>query len=229
MERRHQDSTGDLHEGELAMVGRSIRLQSVAAKSLFTARAGATAVLMIMLAIGATATFVPVSISASAELSRSSEYELKAAFLYNFIKFTEWPVEELANKSDPFVIGILGRDPFGAVLNKVIEGETFQNKTIVVRRFPRMDEAAAASEVLFIGSSEESNLPAILRLLDGQPVLTISEIENFAQRGGMIQLKKENNKITFEINVEAAKRARLAMNAQLLRLAKIVKNEPGRF
>ena len=205
------------------MVGRTAILEAVAATSCFAARASATAVLTIMLAIGAAATLLPVEISTSAELSRSSEYELKAAFLYNFIKFTEWPAEEARQKSEPFIIGIVGRDPFGAALDKVIEGEIFQNKTVMTRRFPRMDEAAANSEVLFIGSSEESNLPAILKSLDGQPVLTVSEIENFAHRGGVIQLKKENNKIVFEINIEAAKRAGLAMNAQLLKLAKIVK------
>jgi hypothetical protein len=206
------------------MVDRPTILQSVAATSCLAARAGTTAaVLFIMLAIGAAATLLPVSISASAERFRSTEYELKAVFLHNFIKFTEWPAEETRQKSDAFVIGVVGRDPFGAALDKVIEGGTVQNKTIVARRFPRMDETAVNSEVLFIGSSEENNLPAILKLLDGQPVLTVSEIENFVHRGGMIQLKKENNKIVFEINIEAAKSARLAMNAQLLRLAKIVK------
>jgi uncharacterized protein DUF4154 len=198
-------------------------LHSVVRAWFSVARGGASAVLLMVLAIGATAILSPISTSVSAELSRSTEYELKAAFLYNFIKFTEWPAEAAGKKEAPLVIGVVGKDPFGAVLDKVIEGETLQNQTIVARRFPRMDEAASNSEVLFIGSSEESNLAAILRLLDGRPVLTVSEIDNFAQRGGMIQLKKENNKIVFEINVEAAKRSRLAMNAQLLRLAKIVK------
>lgn len=164
-----------------------------------------------------------VAISVSAELSRPAEYELKAAFLYNFIKFTEWPTQALGKQEEPFVIGVLGKDPFGAALDKLLEGETVHNKTIVARRFPKMDEAAANSHVLFISFSEESYLPAILRLVDRQGVLTVSEIENFAHRGGMINLKKENNKIVFEINIEAAKRAGLTMDAQLLKLAKIVK------
>ncbi|MGH7852323.1 MAG: YfiR family protein [Candidatus Binatia bacterium] len=168
---------------------------------------------------------LPASFSVSAQVARPSEAELKAAFVYNFIKFTEWPAEEMANKSEPFVIGVLGKDPFGAVLDKTIEGESFQQRPIVVRRFSRMDESVGNSQVLFIGASEGSNLPAILKLLDGQAILTVSEIENFAQRGGVIKLAKESNKLVFEINVDAAKRAGLAMSVQLLRLAKIVKRQ----
>lgn len=166
---------------------------------------------------------LPASFSVSAQAARPSETELKAAFLYNFIKFTEWPAEEMANKSDPFVIGVIGKDPLGAVLDKTIEGESYQQKAIVVRRFARMDESVGHSQVLFISASEENNLAAILKLLDGQAVLTVSEIENFAHRGGVIKLARENNRIVFEINLDSAKRAGLAMNAQLLKLARIVK------
>lgn len=168
---------------------------------------------------------LPVSFSVSAQVARPSEAELKAAFVYNFIKFTEWPAEEMANKNEPFVIGVLGKDPFGAALDKTIEGESFHQKPIVVRRFSRMEESVGNSQVIFIGASEESNLPAILKLIDGQAILTVSEIENFAQRGGVIKLAKESNKLVFEINVDTAKRAGLAMSAQLLRLARIVKRQ----
>src|SRR5918995_3614365 len=122
---------------------------------------------------------LPLSISSSAELSRAAEYELKAAFLYNFIKFTEWPPEALGKDDDPFIIGVLGKDPFGAALDKVLQGETIHRKTIVARRFARMDETAASSHVLFVSSSEANNVSPILALLGGQSVLTVSEIENF--------------------------------------------------
>src|SRR5919112_4839317 len=82
------------------------------------------------------------AIAVSAESSRPSEYELKATFLYNFIKFTGWPHEALAKNSDPFVIGILGKDPFGTGLDRVIEGETVNDKTVVVKRLARTDQAA---------------------------------------------------------------------------------------
>jgi hypothetical protein len=163
------------------------------------------------------------SISAAAELSPPSEYEIKAAFLYNFIKFTEWPPADLGKAQDPIIIGIVGKDPFGAVLDKTVAGEKVHDRAILVRRFPRMDAAAANSHVLFISASETNNLPAILKLLEGDAVLTVSDMENFAERGGVINLKNQNNKIVFEINLDAAKRVGLVMNAQLLKLAKIVK------
>jgi YfiR/HmsC-like len=175
------------------------------------------------LAIAAVLILLSVSTVLAAEAAPFNEYELKAAFLFNFIKFTEWPAEELGKPDEPFIIGVLGKDPFGGALDKIIEGEIVHNRKIVARRFLRMDEAAANSHVLFIGASEENNLLSILKVLDGQSVLTVSEIANFAQRGGVIDLKKENNRIVFEINLLAAKRAGLSMNAQLLKLAKIVR------
>ena len=178
--------------------------------------------LNLTLAIGLISLFVCGSMAASAP--PLNEYELKAAFLYNFVKFTEWPAEEPGKSDAPIIIGVLGKDPFGAALDKLIEGETVHNKKIVARRFPRMDDTAANSHVLFISASEEQNLAAILKLLDRQAVLTVSEIANFAQRGGIIDLKKENNRIVFEINLFTAKRAGLAMNAQLLKLAKVVRD-----
>mgnify|MGYP003575146558 FL=1 len=165
------------------------------------------------------------AIAISAETSRPTEYELKATFLYNFIKFTGWPHEDLAKNSDPFVIGILGKDPFGTALDRVIEGETVNDKTVMIRRLARTDQAAQ-TQVLFISSSEEHSLPAILRAIEGKSILTVSEIENFAQRGGIISLKRENNRVAFEINLDSAKRAGLTMNAQLLKLARVVKDQP---
>lgn len=167
--------------------------------------------------------FSAAAIVTAAELSRHNEYELKATFLYNFIRFTAWPPEELRTSSDPFVIGVLGKDPFGSDLDRVIEGETVNDKTVVIKRFAKVEEAAG-SHVLFISFSEEHNLASIIRALDGKSVLTVSDIENFAQRGGIINLKKENNRIVFEINLDIAKRAGLTMNAQLLKLARIVKD-----
>jgi hypothetical protein len=168
----------------------------------------------------------PFTRSSAAEFPGSPEYQLKAAFLYNFIKFTEWPDHQSKTNREHFIIGVLGKDPFGPVLDHVVQGETVDNKPIVVKRFIKMEQAAVDSHVLFISVSEENNIPAILSLLDGQSVLTVSESKDFAPRGGMIQLRTENNKIVFDINFEAVKRARLTMNAQLLKLAKTVKSKP---
>jgi hypothetical protein len=203
--------------------GSETSLRSVGTAFLCAARRGAIADLTIVLAITAVMTVLVPSRAISAELSRHGEYEIKAVFLLNFIKFTEWPAGELGKTADPFIIGIVGDDPFGSALDKVIEGETYQSKKIVARRFSRMDDVAANSHVLFISASEAKNLPAILALIDGQPVLTVSDLDNFAERGGVISLRKINNKIVFDVNLDAAKQAGLLMNAQLLKLAKIVK------
>jgi hypothetical protein len=217
MERWHRDSTRCLHEGHMALVALHKGRARAAGDSRFILSPFLAFVVALILAL------VPMAISA--EPSRPGEYEVKAAFLYNFIKFTAWPGEEMSKSGEPFVIGVLGKDPFGAALDKVVEGETVYKKPIVTKRFSRLEDAAS-SHVLFISSSEGNNLPAILRALDNHSVLTVSEIENFAQRGGVINLKKENERIVFEINIDAAKQAGLTMNAQLLKLAKIVKGRP---
>lgn len=223
MERWHRNPTGDLHEGNVAMVILLRRPRSLGVHSGFNSPPLAARRFSSILVIVTVLCFSS-AISTSAELSRPSEYELKATFLYNFIKFTGWP-EQVGTSTDPFVIGVLGKDPFGNGLDRVIEGETVNDKTVVIRRFAKTEQAAN-TQVLFIASSEEHNLPAILRTLEGKSILTVSEIENFAQRGGIINLKKENNRVVFEINLDTAKRAGLTMNAQLLKLAKIVKNQP---
>jgi hypothetical protein len=218
----NENSTWHLYESYLAMVGCLIVLPLLRVIAFRAARQ-ITIISLLFGALVASVALLPVSVSLSAQVARANEAELKAAFLYNFIKFTEWPREEMANKKDPFVIGVLGKDPFGAALDRAIEGETFQQKPIVIRRFSRMDESVGNSHALFIGASEESNLPMILKLLDGQAILTMSEIENFVERGGGIQLQKEGNKLAFEVNVGAARRAGLGISSQLLRLAKLVK------
>jgi hypothetical protein len=164
-----------------------------------------------------------VSASLAAEVAAPSEYELKAVFIYNFIKFTEWPPAKLGKSDEPFIIGILGKDPFGGALDKVVEGDTLYDKRVVVRRYARVDDVVA-SHALFISVSEEQSITAVLKLLDGQgaSILTISETENFAKRGGVIGLKKENKKVVFGINLIAANRAGLNISAQLLKIAKDV-------
>ena len=184
---------------------------------------GLAAAVQIACAVGAILNLGLVVAVYAAQVAPAGEYDLKATFLFNFIKFTEWPGNEPGKSDDPFIIGVVGKDPFGAALDKVIEGETIHNRKIVVRRFPRMDDAAANSQIVFISVSEERNLDAILKLLDGQAVLTVSEIANFAERGGGVELKKDGNRIVFEINLSATKRAGLTMNAQLLRLAKVIR------
>jgi len=151
---------------------------------------------------------------------QAPEYQVKAAFLYNFAKFVEWPAELLAN--DPsFVIGLLGEDPFGPLLDEAVAGKTVRDKRIVVKRFSRLEDAAGA-HILFISDSEAGNVSRIVKGLSRTPVLTVSDIERFAERGGMVQLETEQNRVRFAINVAAVERAGLKPSSQLLKLARIV-------
>ncbi|HEX2852529.1 MAG TPA: YfiR family protein, partial [Opitutaceae bacterium] len=121
---------------------------------------------------------------ASAQLSRESD--LKAVLLYNLTQFVEWPSSAFAQPDSPVVIGILGRDPFGTVLDDIVRNEKSGERNIVVQRF-RNVQAARDCHILFVSSSEEFDFPRILRMLRGRPVLTVGDFEAFGTRGGMIR------------------------------------------
>lgn len=146
-----------------------------------------------------------------------SEYEVKAAFLLNFARFVEWPPE---TGQGPFVMAVLGEDPFGVLLDQAFEGGSGSRKW-EVRRLTRVEEVGH-SQILFIGRSEERRLPTILAALRGAPVLTVSDIPDFAHRGGMIGLRLEARRVRFEIDLEPASASRLRVSSQLLKLARVV-------
>lgn len=154
------------------------------------------------------------------------EYQVKAIFIYKFATYIRWP----ATRTDaitPFVIGIVGRDPFRSTLDAVVHGQTVHGKTIAVRRLVRLDDALRC-DVLFVSSSERQRLRQIFETLKGAPVLTISDMDQFAELGGMIQLITiEDNRIRFDINKGAVDRAGLKAASQLLRLARIVESRSG--
>jgi hypothetical protein len=179
--------------------------------------------------------------------AESAEHEIKAAFLLNFTKFVTWPDKAFEKPESPFVIGILGQDPFGATLDKMFEGKTFKDRKIEIRRFswperkgpdgkPREGEAAPAGDealralardlkachLLFVCSSEEPRLPELAGMLKGAPVLTVGESEDFAKRLGVIGFFIEAKKVRFQINTDAAARAQLEISSRLLRLASVV-------
>ena len=149
------------------------------------------------------------------------EYDLKAAFLFNFTHFVEWPSEAFADDNAPIVIGILGDDPFGPVLDRIIEGETIKNRKLVVKRSRRIQDLRTC-HVLFISKSEKGRIGQILTSLDGASVFTVGEVEGFARRGGITNLFLQGNKVRFEINMQVAKRKGLKISAQLLALGTVV-------
>lgn len=157
--------------------------------------------------------------------SALSEYAVKAAYLYNFGKFIQWPASVEAVKG-PFTICVLGEDPFGQDLNAVIAGQTVDGRRVTILRNLTPQETGGC-RILFINSSEGNALEDILTALDGKGVLTVSDMPGFLARGGIIHFVTENRRVHFEVNLAAAKRAGLRLSSQLLKLA--VKVEEGFF
>ncbi len=156
-----------------------------------------------------------------ASVAGLSDYRVKAAYLYYFTTFVDWPPETFSRSGDALVIGILGEDPFGGILDETLRGKTVNNRRFIVKRFGSIKEARE-SHILFISSSERDRLPYILKMLEGATVLTVGEIESFASRGGEIGFRVEDKKVRFDINVAAVERARLKISAQLMKLGRIV-------
>ncbi|MBA4149325.1 MAG: YfiR family protein [Verrucomicrobia bacterium] len=154
------------------------------------------------------------------EAETLSRYHVKAAFLYNFLKFVDWPPQTLPQNS-PYVVGVLGEDPFGAVLDSTMQGKVINGRRIIVVRVT--EQNMQQCHLLFICSSERRRYREIHAKLQFAPVLTVGETEEFAENGGAIEFYMEGNKVRFEINPEAAKRSNLRIDATLLDLARIVR------
>jgi hypothetical protein len=152
----------------------------------------------------------------------ASEYQVKAAFLYHFAKFVEWPSDPGGNPG-PISICVLGNDPFGGTLDEAIKGKTVNGRELVARRYKQVKETTTC-QIVFISSSDKKVLRPILESLIRPGALTVGETEGFAQLGGIINLTLEDNRVHFEINVDAAERARLKISSKLLNLAKIVRD-----
>jgi hypothetical protein len=148
-----------------------------------------------------------------------TEQEVKAAYLYNFAKYVEWPTS--AAPEPQWVIGVLGDAEFGGVLEKMLSGKSVRERPVVARRLQDPQEAAQV-HILFIAAAEEPRLPAILKSLEASRALTVSDIDGFAEKGGMIGFRMDGKKVRFDISPQAATRAGLRISSQLLALARVV-------
>jgi hypothetical protein len=157
-----------------------------------------------------------------AQQSKPTEYQVKAAYLYNFGRFVKWPAGVAAGKGDSFPVCVLGRDPFGPVLDSTLAGEALEGKPVVIRRIAR-EQDAADCRILFVSSTEEHHLKEILAAIDQAGVLTVSDIPGFSRRGGMIQFVMEGDRVRFEINLATAESARLVLSSELLKVAAAVR------
>lgn len=179
----------------------------------------------LLLACYALFLFGPFAILPTHGQTVTREYDLKAVLLFNLVQFVEWPATVFKSPDDPIVIGILGRDPFGAVLDNVVRDEKVGGRKVVVKRFTTL-AAARESHVLFISRSEESRFLRILSDLRGTPILSVSDIENFARRGGMVRFFiNSESKIKLRINIDKVKQNGLTISSKLLRVAEVERSK----
>ncbi len=172
-----------------------------------------------------------ITVQVRADSTSSREYQVKAAFLYNFINFIDWPEENInADKKNPIVIGIIGKNPFGNAFEPIKDKEV-KDRKVLVKQFENLEElkkaienntAAQQCHLLYVSPSEKENLKKIIDLIKDKSILTVGDTANFLDSGGIINFLMEDNKVCFEVNKTAAERAKLKIRSKLLRLAKRV-------
>jgi len=152
-----------------------------------------------------------------------SEYQVKAAFLYNFTKFVSWPAAAFATTNAPFVLGIAGTDPFGKSLDEVVRNEMVENHPILVKRLRAGDDLGSC-HMLFISSSEKEWVESMLAQLRRRPILIVGDTAGFAARGVTVNLLLAQGSVKMEINHKAAEQAGLEISSKMLGLATIVES-----
>jgi hypothetical protein len=164
--------------------------------------------------------FLALAMTAAAQ-SRAPEYQVKAAFLYNFAKFVEWPSPSFPGPSTPFRICVLGRNPFGDALTNIVQGKSISGHAILSLQVQSPAEARSC-HVLFLSHSDPETLRQSLDRLPDLPVLTVGESADFLPLGGMINFVLEQDRVRFEINLAAAERHHLKLSSKLLAVARVV-------
>jgi YfiR/HmsC-like len=155
-----------------------------------------------------------------------AEYQVKAAYLYNFTKFTDWPDNAFTSADAPIVIGIVGKDPFGKTLDELVSGEIVRGHPLVIKRLSASEDLRGC-QVLFICREEKSQLPALLQKLKASPILTVSDFPDFTDQGGMVNLMLVQDKVKLEVNQTSAEQSGLKISAKLLKLARVVNYTPS--
>ena len=159
---------------------------------------------------------------AGAAIGQIDEYQVKAAFIFNFAKFVEWPAKSFPKPSDPIVICILGQNPFDSHLSEAIQGKVSAGRGFAVLQIAELPPKSRC-QILFVTSAERQHFRSSAASLKSSGILTVGETPGFIDDGGIINLKLEGGKIRFEINVDAAEQAQLTVSSKLLSLAQIVK------
>jgi len=172
------------------------------------------------LAVAAAFLLSSLLLAGNARASEFDEYAVKAAYLYNFAKFVEWPPEAFANEEAPLLICIAGANPFGDALD-TLSGKRVASHPVEVRHLPAMT-GLDPCHIVFVGRAEQGRFKTMLAKLARLPILTVSDIDDFARMGGVIGLIEADQRIRFDINLIVARQANLKLSSQLLKLATIV-------
>ena len=166
------------------------------------------AVLMLLLAAGAEAD----------DAASTLEYPVKAAFLYEFARFVEWP--DVGATPGPLSIGVLGDDPFGEALDRAVSAKKVGGRALAIRRFRQLEELTPCA-ILFVANSEVGRLDAILNKTAGWPTLIVGESDGFTGGGGMVRFFVDGNRVRFEVNLRAAETAGLRLSSRMLAVASV--------
>lgn len=169
---------------------------------------------------------VPISGQAASRTGGPSEYEVKAAYLYNFTRFIEWPESAFPGNASPLVIGVVGENPFGSVLEDLVRDKAANGHPLTVRRCRTADDMKSC-HLLFVAGADDRDMVRILDLTRQAPVVTVGEAVPFARRGGAINFVLKDDRVGLEINRQAAQLAGVRISSRLLNLATIVRTEAG--
>ncbi|MEW6072882.1 MAG: YfiR family protein [Planctomycetota bacterium] len=158
---------------------------------------------------------------------------IKAALMYKFVKFVEWPATRFAERTSPIVVGVIGKDPFGTILDQTFAGKEHDKRPFVVRRYEKVEDISAC-HILFVAQSEKKQLERIAGAVQGRSVLLVGDWPDFATLGGIVNFYLESTrnddgtesvKVKFEINADEAKAQKIKISSQLLKLARPVKKK----
>ena len=179
---------------------------------------------ILILALSVSLSWAPPTLAQAPDSSDSSEYLIKAGFIFNFAKFVEWPSNAFTQPDSPIVIGILGTDPFGTIIDKTVQDKKIGTRGFVVKRLKWGTDLKELKEckILFVGASERAHIDELVQIVRGLHILTVGETPGFAERGGVIRFVLEDNRVRFEVNVVAAQQADLTISSRLLTLARII-------
>jgi hypothetical protein len=184
---------------------------------------------ILIVALSVSLSWAPEVAAEASDSPDSSEYLIKAGFIFNFAKFVEWRTSAFAQPDSPIVIGILGTDPFGTAIDQIVQDKKIGARGFVVKRLKWGKDLKELLDckILFVSASEKAHIDELLQMVKGLSILTVGETPGFAERGGIIRFTVEDNRVRFEVNVEAAQQAGLTISSRLLTLARIIQQPPA--